>query len=289
MQRAERITGPRDDEPTLHDTSPWCSFVFPDVVCYLIPRSYVTRQHVARLASKRSPHVMERPRPKDSNQLRSFAIALRFSSRLRDPLHGFKFGRLQGRCDLHFDAPTYAASNDRIDNEHFRIFLEADSGAPILKDHSRGGTIVDGTLLKTRDRRKSLDAGIADRNPWDTKTLRDGSSIVLTLSEELGEEAELSFYVRFPQNRTGEQQELYESNLLAYRKRLAVTTSRREELVVFPPASPSPAKYIKGHTITHSQHQVSTADQRGIPDVPQLPWLWGVRLPYHNPHARAPE
>lgn len=69
-------------------------------------------------------------------------IALRLSSKLKDPCLGFTFGRLSQRCDLLI----MEGRNTTISGMHFRIFVKENS-VPMLEDTSTNGTLVDGTLL----------------------------------------------------------------------------------------------------------------------------------------------
>lgn len=70
-------------------------------------------------------------------------IALRLSSKMKDPCLGFTFGRLSQRCDLVITD----RSNQPISGMHFRIFVKENS-VPMLEDTSTNGTHVDGILLR---------------------------------------------------------------------------------------------------------------------------------------------
>lgn len=70
-------------------------------------------------------------------------IALRLSSKLKDPCLGFTFGRLSQRCDL----VIMEGKNYKISGMHFRIFVKENS-VPMLEDTSTNGTLVDGKLLQ---------------------------------------------------------------------------------------------------------------------------------------------
>ncbi|KAK6838036.1 hypothetical protein PG987_006317 [Apiospora arundinis] len=181
-----------EDGPSLQQTSVWCTLLSPDVICYLVPRSHFARGYVSQMARRNSCHAAERPRPEISKQPRAFALALRMSSRLQNPQQGFS-------------------------DVHFSIFLDKDSGEPMIQDHSVHGTVVDGTVLKCQENGNAIEAGNEERDPQNTKALRDGSSVTLTLSGE--PDGEMSFYVRLPNRKTtDEDTEAYESNLAAYRK-----------------------------------------------------------------------
>lgn len=70
-------------------------------------------------------------------------IALRLSSKLKDPCLGFTFGRLSQSSDLHI----MEAKNYHISGMHFRIFVKENS-VPMLEDSSKNGTLVDGNFLQ---------------------------------------------------------------------------------------------------------------------------------------------
>lgn len=70
-------------------------------------------------------------------------IALRLSSKMKDPCLGFTFGRLSQRCDLII----MKGANQPISGMHFRIFVKENS-VPMLEDTSTNGTYVDGILLQ---------------------------------------------------------------------------------------------------------------------------------------------
>lgn len=85
-------------------------------------------------------------------------IALRLSSKLKDPCVGFTFGRLSQRCDLLITE----AGNVTISGSHFRIFVKENS-VPMLEDTSKNGTLVDGTILQAKgpslEKRRMLTTG----------------------------------------------------------------------------------------------------------------------------------
>lgn len=87
-------------------------------------------------------------------------IALRLSSKMKDPCLGFTFGRLSQRCDLVITE----GGNIIISGVHFRIFVKENS-VPMLEDSSTNGTFVDGKLLRaygpqpTPEKRRMLTTG----------------------------------------------------------------------------------------------------------------------------------
>lgn len=73
-------------------------------------------------------------------------IALRLSSKLKDPCLGFTFGRLPQKSDI----VIMEGSNVRISGMHFRIFVK-ENAVTMLEDTSKNGTLVDGKHLKAND------------------------------------------------------------------------------------------------------------------------------------------
>lgn len=87
-------------------------------------------------------------------------IALRLSSKMKDPCLGFIFGRTSQRCDLVITE----GGNITISGMHFRIFVKENS-VPMLEDTSTNGTFVDGKILRaygtepTPEKRRMLTTG----------------------------------------------------------------------------------------------------------------------------------
>lgn len=98
-------------------------------------------------------------------------IALRLSSKLKDPCLGFTFGRLPQKNDL----VIVNESNVRISAMHFRIFVKENS-VPMLEDTSTNGTLVDGKLLQGKgaksvsEKRRMLTTGCRIEAFCDTST-----------------------------------------------------------------------------------------------------------------------
>ncbi|KAH8732639.1 hypothetical protein GQ44DRAFT_601576, partial [Phaeosphaeriaceae sp. PMI808] len=108
-------------------------------------------------------------------------LALRMSSapRLRFKELGFIFGRNVNSADIVFGQD----SGKRISNQHFRIYLTGD-GIPMVEDMSTNGTVVDGVLLKSKDKRFNS-----------TRTIETGSIICIQGSTD----AEMiRFMIRIP-------------------------------------------------------------------------------------------
>ena len=75
---------------------------------------------------------------------RTLDIALRLSSRIRDPCLGFTFGRSSQKCDIVFETQS---EKKRVSMRHFRIYLN-ENGIIMLQDMSTNGTYVEDKLLK---------------------------------------------------------------------------------------------------------------------------------------------
>lgn len=104
-----------------------------------------------------SPHLVGLGKKSADMQYSSNDIALRFSSRLRNPCMGFVFGRDESSCDL-----TLSKKYDRerrISKSHFRMFFNH-LGVLMLEDISTNGTVVGGERLQAKtDNTKRMIAG----------------------------------------------------------------------------------------------------------------------------------
>jgi len=199
-----------------------------DIICILVPYSESARQEVGRIASENSPHLVRRGSADGLNldyhledDGRNFDIiqqpggenhiALRFSSKVKDPLQGFTFGRSKSRCDICF------AANDpfrRLSNIHFRIYLN-EWAVLMLEDRSTNGTVVDDRLLKTKT-----------NSPNRTKRTLSSGSKIKVLMHQSG--SDLVFLVRIPL-RQGRYQAAYQRNLDNYmseRAHLVIDTNK---------------------------------------------------------------
>ncbi|KAK8015809.1 hypothetical protein PG991_008697 [Apiospora marii] len=217
-----------EDRRDINEARAWNKISSPDIVCFLVPTSPLACDCVDYMAlgtKSFSKHVLKRPQGGNQDgQPSDHAIALRLSSQLRDPLKGFKFGRHADHCDIVFAGNRLIKKDPMLSLEHFRIFLDEASGAPVLQDHSAYGTIVDGEHLVPCGDGGPLSRPVEERSG--RRTLRDGSVIELKLSPL---RTVLTFSVRFPLHRTVEHAELYESNLRAYRKRVAAFAAEKKE------------------------------------------------------------
>ncbi|MCJ1466193.1 hypothetical protein MMC07_004812 [Pseudocyphellaria aurata] len=133
---------------------------------------------------------------------RSLDIALRLSSKLKDPCHGFAFGRGPWKSDLNI-APS---GEHCISTRHFRIYVKS-SGVVMLEDTSTNGTFVDDTPLY----------GDSVRFPRAEKRrmLHHGSVIKVVLDyKNTNLEDTIRFIVKFPsRDRVGDR---WQNNLQNY-------------------------------------------------------------------------
>ena len=135
----------------------------------------------------------------ESQGLASCDIALRLSANLKDPLGGYQFGRNPARCD--FVIGQFQESR-RISNIHFRIYIN-EYGVIMLEDQSTNGTVINGHLLRAKEKENGKDY---------RHTLENGSIIILTMTPP---EKDFRFIVRIPQ-RDDDCERIYEQNLTAF-------------------------------------------------------------------------
>ena len=109
-------------------------------------------------------------------------IALRLSSRVKNPCMGFCFGRNPEKCDI-----IMGIQNDRkrISQMHFRVYLNQQA-IVMLQDVSTNGTVVDGHLLRS----KGAGAGLPP-----TRMIQQGSVIQLITDDP---REEIKFIVSMP-------------------------------------------------------------------------------------------
>jgi hypothetical protein len=130
-------------------------------------------------------------------------IALRFSADLKQPLHGFCFGRNAQRCDFVIGNTDGAK---RISNVHFRIYVKS-GGVIMLEDQSTNGTLVEDVMLRGKDK---------ENGALYKHVLQQGSLITLVMTPP---EEDIKFVVRIPQ-REGEYERAYQQNLQDFFTRL---------------------------------------------------------------------
>ena len=182
-----------------------------DVICILHPGSHAAYSAVKLMVSASPQHILqneglsryleedevEESDFDDSDDTAFPDIALRLSSKVKDPRMGFVFGRSPQQCDIIIGAQD---PERRVSNVHLRIFLNP-GGIIMLEDMSTNGTNVDGNLLmgkKLNDRPKT----------W---MLHQGTVIkLITPRHEEG----IKFVVGIPTRDRG--QEKYESKLSQY-------------------------------------------------------------------------
>ncbi|EXJ78024.1 CAMK protein kinase [Capronia epimyces CBS 606.96] len=143
-------------------------------------------------------------------------IALRISSRVKDPKDGFRFGRAGHHSDVLL---TPYQDDPLVSKIHFKIFVNS-QGSLMLQDLSTNGTIVDDLHLAQRNRR-----GQTTLKPAMT-VLKHGSIISVVSSRD---KQEVKLMVRIPTR--GDNEDAYEENLkkyLAARGEVAQFASMRE-------------------------------------------------------------
>lgn len=116
--------------------------------------------------------------------IHSCDLALRLSANLKSPADGgFLFGRNKARCDIVVGQDDEVK---RVSNIHFRIYIN-EYGVLMIEDQSTNGTMVDGDLLRAKDKENGL---------RHQHTLQLGSIIILTMTPP---EEDFRFIVRIPQ------------------------------------------------------------------------------------------
>jgi len=149
----------------------------------------------------------------ESQGLVSCDIALRLSAAVKNKVDGgFYFGRNPSRCDIVLGREDEVK---RVSNIHFRIYINEYS-VIMLEDQSTNGTLVDGTLLRAKDKENGRESKM---------TLGHGSVISLTVTPH---EEEFRFIVRIPQ-RDPDIQALYERNVNYYFARRHDAQAARNE------------------------------------------------------------
>lgn len=182
-----------------------------DIICILIPSNSKARSEAYEVTRESSHHLLGGDGAGDEDGLvaleddddlglasprpdhRKYAIALRFSARVKEPLRGFTFGRNAARCDICFTNDPHR----RLSNVHFRIFYN-EYGTLMLEDQSTNGTIVDEALLRP-DRGRS-------------RVLINGTPVKVLSHDNLND---LKFIVRIPK-RQGDSAAAWDRNFAEY-------------------------------------------------------------------------
>lgn len=160
------------------------------------------------------------------------AIVLRLSAKLKDPLLGFAFGRNHSKCDIYFANDPHR----RLSNIHFRIYLN-EYGVLMLEDSSMNGTIVDGTMLKSKEGRG---AKPGDKKPPKQRTLNPGSQVKILMAER---EDDLNFIVQIPR-REGDYEEAYRKNRILYMRRLSALRAQADAGDAGKTITPGPGGHV---------------------------------------------
>ncbi|KAL3474813.1 kinase-like domain-containing protein [Aspergillus californicus] len=186
-----------------------------DVICILHPNSPAAHEAVAATASAAPSHILQKDVLEHGGGTAALDIALRLSSKVKDPKLGFCFGRTIARCDILLAGDT---TSRRISNTHFRIYF-TDELILMLEDVSTNGTIVDSCRLRKRDKENS-------------RMLINGSVIQVISGDDASDE--VKFVVRLP-SREGHS-EAYGHNLNRF-----VEKARR------PGNAPPPTRQVPVH------------------------------------------
>jgi serine/threonine protein kinase len=182
-----RRLGRNNSDVSDHDAS--------DVICILAPNSPLAHDAVLATMSAAPQHILQNEdlqdiaaddflNPEFTPGNSSRDIALRISSRVKNPAAGFVFGRNKSRCDILLVDDEEDRS---VSNMHFKIFLNS-QGILMLQDTSTNGTIVDDHHLRYKDRQ-----GVRNEKPA-MRMIENGSLITVVGKEK----AEIKFLVRNP-------------------------------------------------------------------------------------------
>lgn len=182
-----------------------------------MPYSEYAREETKRIAEENSHHMVGRDQTDDievdydeednaehfpvPQDIGEHHIALKFSSKVKQPSLGFTFGRNPSRCDICFQNDPHR----RLSNIHFRIYLN-EHAVLMLEDQSTNGTVVDDVLLRAKD-----NGGQPSGKPM-KRTLVSGSKIKILMKNQ---RKDLVFLVRIPR-REGRYQAAYQRNLELY-------------------------------------------------------------------------
>lgn len=180
-----------------------------DVLCVLHPASPSAQACLKLVADSAPQHILQNKglsyklenieEPKDEKMTDGMDteigspgmdIALRMSSRLKNPASGFVFGRTPMRSDILL----VEESKTLISNSHFRIYVNK-AGVLMVEDMSTNGLFVDELPLRLKP--KPPDPEVKVR-----QMVASGSVIILSLSEkkvsQLKPEEMVRFIVRIP-------------------------------------------------------------------------------------------
>jgi len=187
----------------LHPCSP-VAYRATALIHQITPQFTIHAARDVRIHQRLDDHELENEDPAitalESQGLVSCDIALRLSAAVKNRIDGgFYFGRNLSRCDIVLGRDDEVK---RVSNIHFRIYINEYS-VIMLEDQSTNGTIVDGTLLRAKDKENGRESKI---------TLEHGSVISLTVTPH---EEDFRFIVRIPQ-RDPDVQALYERNINDY-------------------------------------------------------------------------
>lgn len=226
-----------------------------DIICLLLPYSEGARAELREMALRTSQHMVEADEAAhpDLQALEGIshmphlvgehAIVLRLSAPLKDPLLGFAFGRNPSKCDVYFANDPHR----RLSNIHFRIYLN-EYGVLMVEDSSMNGTIVDGTMLKSKEGRG---ARPGDKKLPKQRTLNPGSQVKILMAER---EDDLNFIVQIPR-REGDYEEAYRKNRIRYMRHLQALRAEADAGDVGKTITPGPGGHVSrdGPTVVHER------------------------------------
>ncbi|RDL38567.1 Protein kinase-like (PK-like) [Venustampulla echinocandica] len=199
-----------------------------DIICILYPLSMPAYRaahgiHKANprntLEAKGDVKIRERAIDSDDDAniskvaaegLVSCAIVLRLSADLKDPLCGYQFGRNSQRCDF---AIGHNEPSRRVSNIHFRIYIN-EHGIIMIEDQSTNGTVVDGVMLRAKEKENGLDY---------RRTLETGYQITLVMTPP---EENYDFVAWMPQ-RSDASELVYQQNVTKFFLHLATLRDQR--------------------------------------------------------------
>ncbi|ROT39843.1 hypothetical protein SODALDRAFT_139146 [Sodiomyces alkalinus F11] len=244
-----------------------------DILCLLYPYSPFARQEVHRIAQDDKSHIVGtdeaaaiEPNYEEEDQADRFRVApantgeyaviLRLSADVKDPLLGFQFGRNHGRCDFCF-------RNDpmkRLSNVHFRIYVN-EYGVVMLEDQSTNGTIVDSHLLRGKNPNDKADV---------RRTLTHGSRIKILMHAEA---RDLEFLVRIPK-REGSYDRAYIHNLEDYFDRLKELREERANRTLVPGTGGHPDLFAAPKTRAPARPRIPLPSGTTHENVDRFPKEW---------------
>lgn len=232
-----------------------------DIICILLPYSEAARAELREMALLNSKHMVETDAAHPNLQapegishmphlVGEHCIVLRLSAQYKDPLLGFAFGRNPTKCDVYFANDPFR----RLSNIHFRIYLN-EYGVLMLEDLSMNGTVVDGTMLKSKEGKA---ARPGDKKQPRRRTLNPGSQIKILMVQR---DDDLNFIVQIPR-REGNYEEAYRKNQVRYMQNLQALRTEALAGDVGKTITPGPGGHVRRHgtTVMHERANQEKVD-----------------------------